>query len=146
MASSIIVKSDVPSGRKGEKYSAVLAASGGIPKYHWSVDEASLPDGLRLHPNGTLSGAPTTEGNAALSVTVSDSGTPPTTQEAIVGIEILPAIRQLTRWDHVGTWLAMLAGVLPLSGLCRSSSTPQRNQQNVLTALPSACFPPSRPS
>jgi outer membrane protein assembly factor BamB len=48
----------LPSATRGKTYRVQLYASGGIPPYRWKRTGGSLPRGLRLHPNGVLSGRP----------------------------------------------------------------------------------------
>ena len=68
----------LPSGQVGTAYSTTLAASGGTPPYQWSISSGALPPGLTLSAStGVISGTPTTAENAeAVTVQVSDSGTP----------------------------------------------------------------------
>ncbi len=51
-----ITTSSLPAGIVGTTYSQVLAASGGTPPYGWSIASGSLPAGLTLAANGTISG------------------------------------------------------------------------------------------
>src|SRR5438552_362689 len=56
-----ITTTSLPSADAGTFYSATLQATGGTGAYTWTVDPASLPDGLSLDPSsGTISGTPTT--------------------------------------------------------------------------------------
>lgn len=80
---SIIVKAGItittgtslPDGYPGDAYpSTTLAATGGSGSYtNWSVISGSLPAGLNLSTDGTLSGTPTTAGNGSFTVKVTDS-------------------------------------------------------------------------
>jgi Leucine-rich repeat (LRR) protein len=60
----------LPDGATGFAYSEVLAASGGDGSYSWSLSAGTLPDGLSLATDGTISGTPTTEGTSDFSVEV----------------------------------------------------------------------------
>jgi hypothetical protein len=88
----------VPSGKVGAPYSATLAASGGTPPYQWSVSSGALPPGLTLAAaTGVISGTPTTAENAeALTVQVSDSGTPRQTGSQSLSVTISPATLRVT--------------------------------------------------
>ena len=48
----------LPAARVGQPYRASLTAQGGRPPYTWEVEEGSLPPGLRLAPDGSISGVP----------------------------------------------------------------------------------------
>ncbi len=62
-------------GTVGNPYSpAVLTAAGGTPPYSWLLAQgSSLPPGLTLGRDGTISGTPTVGGTTAFAVVVSDS-------------------------------------------------------------------------
>jgi hypothetical protein len=62
----------LPDGQVGVAYSQAFSASGGTAPYSYSVDSGTLPPGLALASDGTLSGAPTAAGNAAFAVTATD--------------------------------------------------------------------------
>jgi large repetitive protein len=51
----------------------VLAATGGVAPYAWSISAGALPDGLTLAAGGTLSGLPTAGGGFRFTVQVTDS-------------------------------------------------------------------------
>lgn len=54
-------------------YSQTLAASGGSAPYAWSLVSGSLPAGLNLSTNGTISGTPTVSGNFNLTLRATDA-------------------------------------------------------------------------
>ncbi|NHQ93856.1 putative Ig domain-containing protein, partial [Janthinobacterium lividum] len=58
----------------GVAYSETITASGGASPYGY-VSSGSLPAGLSLAPNGTLSGTPTAAGAYSFTVTATDSST-----------------------------------------------------------------------
>ncbi len=66
----------LPNGAVNVSYNAVLAASGGVPPYSWSLSSGSLPPGLDLKASGVISGTPTTTGTSTFTVQASDSETP----------------------------------------------------------------------
>lgn len=74
-----ITTTALPAGTVGVVYDQTLAASGGVPGYHWSLNTGSnpLPAGLGLNPSGVISGTPSTVGTTLLTVKVTDdaSGT-----------------------------------------------------------------------
>jgi len=65
-------------GRQGQAYTQVLAATGGSAPYTWSIDGGSLPPGVMLAPDGTLSGSPNTTTGSPFTFTAvaQDSASP----------------------------------------------------------------------
>lgn len=65
--------SALPDGTVGQAYSQVLTASGGTEPYTYTLDTRStMPDGLTLSEDGTLSGIPTTNGKYFIKVLATD--------------------------------------------------------------------------
>lgn len=62
----------VPHGAVGAAYTASLVAKGGNGVYTWSIAAGTLPSGLTLAADGTLSGTPTGEGAFSFTVLVTD--------------------------------------------------------------------------
>ena len=76
-------------GRDGRR--AVFGSTGsdrGIPPCTWALSGGSLPDGLTLHPNGTISGTAKTGGTADFTVEVADSASPFETATASLSITV----------------------------------------------------------
>ena len=72
----------LPNGAVGVAYSQSLAgASGGTGPYTYALTSGSLPAGLNLAPDGTISGTPTAISSASFTVRATDSSssTPPAT-------------------------------------------------------------------
>jgi hypothetical protein len=67
-----------PAGVHGTPYSFAFTATGGYLPLSWTVTAGTLPAGLTLNPDGTLSGTPTVASPTpvAFTVTVTDSRTP----------------------------------------------------------------------
>jgi Putative Ig domain len=63
----------LPNGTVGVPYSAGISASGGTPGYTFSAAGGSVPPGLAVSPDGTLTGTPTQAGQYRLTVQVTDS-------------------------------------------------------------------------
>src|SRR5215467_6886301 len=64
----------LPTAITGTPYSQPLSATGGLPRYAWSVTTGSMPDGLKLDPAaGMISGTPSVQGNFNFTATVFDS-------------------------------------------------------------------------
>jgi hypothetical protein len=68
------------SGEVGQPYNSSLMAHGGVPPYSFSIISGSLPPGLMLNANGTITGTPQTPGTFNFVGQVSDTqGTKATT-------------------------------------------------------------------
>lgn len=70
-----VTTSTIPSGAVGVPYSASFSATGGQSPYTWAVTTGSLPPGLVLNSNGTITGTPTSPGPYAFIVAATDSNT-----------------------------------------------------------------------
>jgi autotransporter-associated beta strand protein len=96
----------------GVAYAQQLSASGGFPPYAWSITSGSLPAGLVLSGDGTISGTPSVAGTSTFTVRVTDSAD--TSEERELTI-VVSAPLSLT-WDAdpatsgqqngAGTWSA----------------------------------------
>ncbi|HBD19050.1 MAG TPA: hypothetical protein DC063_02430 [Arenimonas sp.] len=73
-------------------YDSAISASGGIAPYSYAVSSGSLPAGLSLAADGSISGTPTTAGSFDFTLTATDStgGTPGTASQAYT-VEIVYA-------------------------------------------------------
>ena len=70
-----IVTSALPSGAVGLTYSAKMSATGGKASYAWSA--TGLPSGLSIEAStGVISGTPSANANASVTLTVADSTSP----------------------------------------------------------------------
>lgn len=73
-----ITTASLPGGTLNQSYSQQLAATGGATPYSWSKTSGTLPSGLNLSQNGTISGTltGTITGNVNFTVKVTDNSTP----------------------------------------------------------------------
>ncbi len=71
---TVTTTNPLPSGSVGTQYSTQLIAQGGLAPLTWSVVGGSLPNGLSLAADGTISGVPTTAGTSSVTVQVHDAG------------------------------------------------------------------------
>jgi outer membrane autotransporter protein len=69
----VIGTASLPNGQTGSSYSQTIVASGGTAPYTYAVTAGTLPTGLSLTSNGTLSGTPTANASYSFTVTASDS-------------------------------------------------------------------------
>ena len=75
-----ITTTALANGRVNVPYSEQLAASDGMTPYAWAVVTGVLPDGLRLNRStGEISGTPTVAQTRTVTIQVTDSDSPPTT-------------------------------------------------------------------
>jgi hypothetical protein len=72
-ALAIWTESPLPSADTGSAYSVVLTGVGGTSPYTWSLGTGSLPAGLSIGSNGTLSGTSTADGSFTFTVVLADS-------------------------------------------------------------------------
>ena len=69
-----IVTQNVGEGTVGTAYARTFSATGGGGTYQWSVEAGSLPPGLSLQGNGSLSGTPTIGGDFGFTIAVVSGG------------------------------------------------------------------------
>ena len=85
----------------GTPYSAALAASGGSG-YSWSISAGSLPTGLTLGADGTISGTPASGGSYTVTVKVTSGGRSATKQLTLVVIDKLTVTAPADQTWEVG--------------------------------------------
>jgi hypothetical protein len=97
-----ITTTELPPAELNTPYMATLEAIGGTPPYTWSIASGSLPPGLSLSSDGTVSGTPTATGTFTFSLEVVDSlgASAQVTQSLDVTVET----------DEPGYWLAAADG------------------------------------
>jgi len=92
----------LPRGYLHQPYQAKLEAQGGILPLHWELAEGNLPQGVVLHPEGALSGAPEATGEFHFTVNVADSGKPAMQRkQALVLTVVSPLLIQWGRYPKV---------------------------------------------
>jgi hypothetical protein len=85
-----IVTTTLPNGTEGVAYQASITAEGGAAPYMFSVATGTLPAGIALATDGTLSGTPSAAGTSIFTVQVSDGSDQLAT--AMLTLVIDPAI------------------------------------------------------
>lgn len=92
-----------PGAVKGNAYSLKLAAVGGSTGYTWTLDSGTLPAGLTLSSDGTISGTPTTNETAVFVVKVTDSAGKTDTHQLTIkvvdplGVKASPRVAEVGR-------------------------------------------------
>jgi hypothetical protein len=134
----ITVTCPLPSGEVGIPYTEVLTVLGGVPPYTWTISAGSLPNGLSLATNGTISGTPTTGQTSSFQIHLSDVNGSAVTKNCSMTITAAVAItsvcplpdgqfsqaydQQLTASGGTGTLVwSITSGALP-GGLSMDSS------------------------
>ena len=84
-----------PTGRQTVAYSAALGANGGSGSYVWSLSSGTLPPGVTLSPDGSLSGVPTTPGTSSFIVRVADAQNAALTASMSYSIPVQAAVKIL---------------------------------------------------
>ncbi|PPT25541.1 autotransporter outer membrane beta-barrel domain-containing protein, partial [Xanthomonas arboricola] len=79
-ATLVLAQPTLPPAVRGSAYNQVLTASGGVAPYRYSIGSGTLPAGLTLASDGTLSGTPTTQGTSSFTIAVADAGNASATQ------------------------------------------------------------------
>ncbi|HTQ55988.1 MAG TPA: putative Ig domain-containing protein [Bryobacteraceae bacterium] len=88
---TITTTTPLPTGETGVVYSKTLAVSGGTAPFTWTVTAGSLPPGLSLSADGTVSGTPSANGAFSFTVQVADSSK--ITTSALFALTIQPALQ-----------------------------------------------------
>lgn len=68
-----IITATLPPATVGTPYSSPLSAAGGVGALSWSLDSGSLPPGLSLNSDGTITGTPTASGTGSFTAKASDT-------------------------------------------------------------------------
>ena len=88
-----VVTTSLPQGTQNTSYSAMLAATGGVTPYSWSITAGNLPSGLHLNSStGAITGTPSGGGTYNFTVQVADAEQPPATASAPLSITIVAAV------------------------------------------------------
>lgn len=92
-----VATGSLPNGMVNASYSQTLQASSGVPPYTWTLTGGTLPFGLSLAANGTISGTPVATGTFAFTVKVVDSSTPQQSATANLSITINQGVTDNSR-------------------------------------------------
>jgi hypothetical protein len=111
-------------GTYGSAYSGAVQATGGTAPYTWSAAAGTLPPGIALAADGTLSGTPTAAGTYSFTARVSDSAADAQTASTPVTIVIAPAPLTVTASNASMTYGASVPAIsATYSGFVGSDGT-----------------------
>ncbi len=82
----------LPVGQRNNVYSATLGATGGVTPYSFSLAGGSLPPGLSLAADGSITGTPTTIGSSNFTARVTDAAKQSATQSFTIRVVDAPVI------------------------------------------------------
>ncbi len=125
-----ITTSSLNAATVGSAYSASLSASGGKTPYSWSLASGSLPSGITLNSNGTLSGTSSATGASSFTAKVTDAAGASATRAlqlavnagaVVISTSSLPAA---TAGSAYSSTLSASGGVPPYSWSVLSGSLP----------------------
>ena len=91
-----ISSTSISGGTTNVSYSSSLSASGGTTPYTWSITSGSLPAGLSIAANGTISGTPTAVGTSTFTASVSDSSSPVQSKSVNLSLAVAPGTLSIT--------------------------------------------------
>ena len=91
-APATLTLGNLPPGTVGQPYMGTIPVTGGTGPYTCTLKSGSLPAGLVLNTNCTVTGTPTGGGGLNPIVSVTDSGSPTATGSGPVTITINPAL------------------------------------------------------
>jgi len=99
--------SPLPPGVVDGTYFQTLSAAGGAPPYSWGLLTGTLPSGLTLSTNGSITGVPTTVGTSTMTIQVADSAASRVSQTFSVSIIAAGTLARSGVLSHIaagGTW------------------------------------------
>lgn len=88
----------LPKGYLQRLYRLEMHAEGGITPLKWALTSGALPAGIRLEPEGLLSGVPTQTGEFSFSATLTDSGIP--RQQITQEFNLVVVTPLVVRWSR----------------------------------------------
>jgi hypothetical protein len=87
-----VTTSQLPAASVGKPYNAALAGQG-TGQLAWSIADGSLPAGLTLASNGTISGTPAAVGDSSVTVKLTDVANPARTDTKILALSVVEPLK-----------------------------------------------------
>lgn len=110
----------LPNATFGVSYSQTITADGSIAPYSFAVTSGSLPPGLTLAPDGTLSGTPSLSGSWGFTITATDATGAPGPYAGAraysITVERVPLVLPPTTLPGGATDVAYSAQISPATG------------------------------
>lgn len=134
-------------GMLGDSYSQALTATGGVPGYTWALHSGTLPGGLALSGDGTLSGTCSAIGTFNFTARVTDSDSTIATKALSLTVTPYPLVIGTTALpggivgDAYSQTLTATGGVAPRTWSVLSGSLPgwlNLTSAGVLSGTPTA--------
>ncbi|HXT86771.1 MAG TPA: Ig domain-containing protein [Verrucomicrobiae bacterium] len=130
----VIQTVSLPGLLNGAKYSQQIVATGGVGPLTFKVTAGTLPPGLNLNTNGSITGRTTSNGGTFdFTVTVTDQGSPPLTDSADYSLVVAPApalsvtttaLNNAVQGSPYNQGLTATGGVPPLTWSISSGALP----------------------
>lgn len=111
-----ITTTSLPDGVVGSTYLANLSASGSVGNVVWSLTGGTLPGGLSLSANGSITGTPSASGDSTFNVQAVDSTNLPVSASFTIHVALPPPSTLTTSLPSVltpGSQPAVTIGVSP---------------------------------
>ena len=100
---AIATPSTLPSGSITGAYSQILAATGGVPPYTWSILSGALPPGLALSSAGVIAGTPATTGAYGFTAQAQDSRSATASQAFSLTVTATAALPRAGVFSQIAT-------------------------------------------
>jgi Putative Ig domain/Galactose oxidase, central domain/Kelch motif len=84
----IVISATLPTANPGVAYSQSLLAFGAAPPLTFALTAGTLPSGLNLAADGTVTGTTTAIGTFSFTVTATDSSTPPVNASQVISMTV----------------------------------------------------------
>ena len=101
-------------------YNSNVNATGGILTYTWALLSGTMPNGLTLNSDGSITGMPTTPGLFTFTVQVTDSASSTATATLVINIPALVAPGAVTAADSL-----VVSGQIELVGGIQNGGSPE---------------------
>ena len=116
-AAASLVVSSPPAATAGSPYTGTVGVSGGTAPYQCSITAGTLPAGLTLGANCTITGTPSAPGSTPVTVQATDSGTPTLTGTGPVTVTVNPApVTLVLANPPTATVNTPYTGTIPVNG------------------------------
>jgi uncharacterized protein (TIGR03437 family) len=127
-----LVIPELPDAFTTQGYTVSFSASGGTAPYAYALASGTLPAGMTLSANGTLTGSPTAAGYFPVTLRVTDAATPPLSATAEIAVNVnsngfritTPTVPSAQRDTAFSLQLSSSGGTAPITFNLASGSLP----------------------